>query len=104
MFRSLSRIAIPIIMLAAVTVPTVPAASVSRAATVVPPYAQPYAQTLTVNIGQPTANPLPPKITMQNNPLIPYLDKHAYLIALLGVLFYYGIQSRHSFGDKPKSR
>lgn len=28
--------------------------------------------------------------------IVPYLDKHAYLIALLGVLFYYGIQTRKS--------
>ncbi len=28
------------------------------------------------------------------DPLVPYLDKHAYLVALLGVLFYYGIHTR----------
>ncbi len=30
------------------------------------------------------------------DPLIPYLDKHTYLIALLGILFYYGIQPKKS--------
>lgn len=28
------------------------------------------------------------------DPLVPYLDKHAYVIALLGVLFYYGIHTK----------
>lgn len=30
------------------------------------------------------------------DPLIPYLELHSYLIALIGILFYYGIQSRLS--------
>lgn len=29
-------------------------------------------------------------------PIIPYLELHTYLIALLGILFYYGVQSRKS--------
>jgi hypothetical protein len=29
-------------------------------------------------------------------PILPYLELHTYLIALLGILFYYGIQSRKS--------
>ncbi len=30
------------------------------------------------------------------DPLIPYLDLHTYLIALLGILFYYGVESQRS--------
>ena len=30
------------------------------------------------------------------DPVIPYLELHTYLIALAGILFYYGIQSRES--------
>ncbi len=30
------------------------------------------------------------------DPILPYLELHTYLVALLGILFYYGIQSRLS--------
>jgi uncharacterized membrane protein AbrB (regulator of aidB expression) len=33
--------------------------------------------------------------------VIPYLDKHTYLIALLGILFYYGIQVHQPSKKKP---
>lgn len=32
------------------------------------------------------------------DPIVPYLTKHAYLIAMLGVLFYYGIHTQASRG------
>lgn len=32
--------------------------------------------------------------------LVPYLDKHAYIIALIGVLFYYGVHTCTQIGEK----
>ncbi len=37
-----------------------------------------------------------PALKRSLDPLLPYLDRHSYLIALIGILFYYGIQSRPS--------
>lgn len=38
------------------------------------------------------------KTTFQD--FVPYLDRHTYLIALLGILFYYGVQSHQSLHQK----
>lgn len=35
-----------------------------------------------------------PALRRTLDPLIPYLDRHAYLIALLGVLFFYGVHTQ----------
>src|SRR5690349_4365355 len=33
------------------------------------------------------------------DPIVPYLTRHAYLIALLGVLFFYGIHTKSATGN-----
>jgi len=35
------------------------------------------------------------------NPLIPYLDRHAYLVALIGVLFFYGLHTQSQSPTTP---
>lgn len=42
----------------------------------------------------PTLEKGQPIIKQTLDPLIPFLDRHAYVIALLGVLFYYGVHTR----------
>lgn len=75
MFRSFSRIVVPIFMLAAVTVPAVPAARVSHAAMAVPSWAQPYASTVTVNVGECLPSPIPQSMTIEDNPAVQYMEK-----------------------------
>lgn len=41
-----------------------------------------------------------PLLKQTFNPIIPYLDRHTYLIALFGVLFYYGIHTSTLSGTK----
>lgn len=40
-----------------------------------------------------------PALKRSMEPLLPYLELHTYLVALLGILFYYGMQS-HKFENK----
>lgn len=41
-----------------------------------------------------------PLLKQTFHPLVPYLDRHAYLIALIGVLFFYGIHTPSSTDPK----
>src|ERR1700722_18935350 len=40
------------------------------------------------------------QVLKQTFAVIPYLDRHAYLIALLGVLFFYGLHSQSKKNEK----